>query len=183
MASIADEAKFQDWYRRYAQQLGLSLNPDDPEHYYDWRAAWQAGATPDRSGHWPSQFKAPGHPNRYVEGMDTITGMPDFRNVQGGKSNTIRDALLMQMNMSPGQRIYEGDAGGASRMQPFTPPPPPTPGTVDRLPPYTRSERIQRPMRIDPDPLERPFAPTGRRRLIPDQRRTLIDPDYLNPRN
>lgn len=72
-----DEARFQQWYGQRAGALGLDPNPDDPRHQYDYRAAFQAGAEPDpASKHWPSQFKRPGHPNRYVDGVDTITGQP-----------------------------------------------------------------------------------------------------------
>src|SRR4051812_32641664 len=70
------EDDFQNWYSNVAAINGLDPNPDAPEHYYDYRAAYSAGATPDSNGHWPSEFKAPNHPNRYVDGVDTITGQP-----------------------------------------------------------------------------------------------------------
>lgn len=70
------EDEFQTWYRKIAQETGISLNPDDPEHHYDYRAAHRAGARPERqddgSYHWPSEFKAKDHPNRYVDGVDTL---------------------------------------------------------------------------------------------------------------
>jgi hypothetical protein len=76
-AAPFDEAGFKKWYGGHAKALGLSPNPDDPEHHYDYRAAFKAGAGPDpASGHWPSQFKADDHPNRFVEGVDTKTGQP-----------------------------------------------------------------------------------------------------------
>src|SRR5215475_12727514 len=62
----APESQFQDWYKGQASKLGLNPNPDDPEHHYDYRAAYQAGAKPDESGHWPSQFKTEGHPRRFI---------------------------------------------------------------------------------------------------------------------
>ena len=68
------EAEFQAWYRPIAQANGLDLNPDDPEHHYDYRRAWEAGAMPGADRHWPSAFKLADHPNRYVNGEDTITG-------------------------------------------------------------------------------------------------------------
>ena len=71
-----DEASFQDWYKGQSGRLGLSPNPDDPLHYYDWRSAYRAGAQPNAEGHWPSQFKLPGHPNLIVNGIDTRTGRP-----------------------------------------------------------------------------------------------------------
>lgn len=73
-----DEAGFQDWYKERASRLNLNPNPDDPEHHYDYRAAFQAGAEPGADGHWPSQFKASDHPNRFIKQgnqiLDTITG-------------------------------------------------------------------------------------------------------------
>jgi len=73
-----DPKGFRSWYRRWAQKLGLDSNPDDPRHHYDYRAAYLAGAEPtEESGwHWPSTYKDIGHPNRFVDGIDTKTGMP-----------------------------------------------------------------------------------------------------------
>lgn len=71
---VQGEQKFQQWYKERATKLGLDQNPDAPEHHYDYRAAFQAGAEPDETGHWPSQFKDATHPNRFVDGIDTITG-------------------------------------------------------------------------------------------------------------
>jgi len=41
---------------------------------YDYRAAMMAGASPDASGHWPSEFKRDNHPNLVVGGFNTKTG-------------------------------------------------------------------------------------------------------------
>lgn len=72
------ESDFQKWYEDHAKSSGLSKNPDDPEHHYDWRAAFASGARPEPADdgyyHWPSQFKKQTHPNRFVDGTDTITG-------------------------------------------------------------------------------------------------------------
>jgi hypothetical protein len=70
------EAAFQAWYRRHAERLGLNPDPDDPQHFYDYRAAFRAGAEPDAEGHFPSAFKLSGHPNLVVGGVDTRTGLP-----------------------------------------------------------------------------------------------------------
>lgn len=69
-----DDTKFKSWYKTHATKLGLNPDPDDPLHYYDYRAAYKAGAAPDEAGHWPSEFKTAEHPNRFVDGIDTITG-------------------------------------------------------------------------------------------------------------
>ena len=68
------EARFQSWYATKAKKLGLDPNPDDPEHYYDYRAAFRAGVEPDATGHWPSEFKLEGHPRMVVDGINTKTG-------------------------------------------------------------------------------------------------------------
>lgn len=78
LASSQDpqEQQFQKWYAGHATRLGLDPNPDNPLHFYDWRSAYESGATPDVQGHWPSRFKRAGHPNLIVEGIDTRTGRP-----------------------------------------------------------------------------------------------------------
>lgn len=82
-----DEGAFQDWYKSQAAKTGINPNPDDPKHFYDYRAAFKADAAPDASGHWPSKFKQEGHPNMVIDGIDTRTGEPVdpmiVRNVQG----------------------------------------------------------------------------------------------------
>jgi hypothetical protein len=69
-----DEAAFRRWYAEKARQGGLSSNPDDPNQFYDYRAAFRANASPDETGHWPSDFKKPGHPNMVVGGFHVQTG-------------------------------------------------------------------------------------------------------------
>ena len=68
-----EEASFKKWYEGHATALKLSLDPDDPRHHYDYRAAFRAGAKPDKDGHWPSKYKTPDHPNRFIDGVDTIS--------------------------------------------------------------------------------------------------------------
>lgn len=70
------ESSFRSWYGGWSKQLGLNPDPDDPRHFYDYRAAHRAGARPNAEGHWPSEFKRPGHPNLVVRGIDTRTGLP-----------------------------------------------------------------------------------------------------------
>lgn len=71
-----DEAAFQQWYSGMATKQGLDPNPDNPMHQYDYRAAYAAGAAPDATGHWPSEYKMEGHPNLIVNGVNTKTGQP-----------------------------------------------------------------------------------------------------------
>ena len=74
MPTKKTEKDFKEFYAKHAKKHGLNPNPDDPKHHYNYRAAYAAGASPDKTGHWPSQFKEKSHPNRYVDGVDTITG-------------------------------------------------------------------------------------------------------------
>lgn len=79
-----DEEGFRRWYAERAGRLGLNPDPDDPRHGYDYRSAYSAGAEPDAAtGHWPSEFKADDHPNRYVGILDTKTGLP--RSIPGAE--------------------------------------------------------------------------------------------------
>lgn len=73
------ESTFQQWYAQQSSKFELSPNPDDREHFYDWRGAFQSGAQADESGHWPSEFKREGHPRLYLpndqgQTIDTRTG-------------------------------------------------------------------------------------------------------------
>lgn len=85
LGSVApvDEDEFQRWYAEKAAQTGINPDPDNPDHKYDYRAAFAAGAEPNAEGHWPSQFKADDHPNRFVEGVDTKTGNPITTDLTG----------------------------------------------------------------------------------------------------
>jgi hypothetical protein len=76
-----EERDFQQWYARWARFTGINPDPDHPLHHYDYRAAYRAGFEPTfnpETGkyHWPSPLKGEGHPNRYVDFIDTITGQP-----------------------------------------------------------------------------------------------------------
>lgn len=77
-AAPPDEPQFQDWYGKWSSIAGLDPDPDHPEHHYDYRSAFRAGVEPEQSEdglyHWPSQYKADDHPNRYVGNLDTKTG-------------------------------------------------------------------------------------------------------------
>jgi hypothetical protein len=78
---------YQDWYRKWAEKTGINPDPDDPRHFYDYRAAYDAGDEPtlgEDGYHWPSKHKREGHPNMVVDGVDTKTGAPSF----GGGSSS-----------------------------------------------------------------------------------------------
>ena len=65
-----EDVEFSHWYSDIAEKSNLSPDPDDPRHYYDYRAAHEAGATLDERKHLPSEFKHDLHPNRFIIGKD-----------------------------------------------------------------------------------------------------------------
>ncbi len=71
-----EEESFQQVYKEVAAKLGLSSDPDDPKHYYDYRALYRdtGKLEPDETGHFPSKYKKEGHPNLIVDGVNTKTG-------------------------------------------------------------------------------------------------------------
>ncbi|MHA1833656.1 MAG: hypothetical protein ACTSV7_06655 [Candidatus Baldrarchaeia archaeon] len=70
-----EESAFQKWYGGVAEKYSLNENPRHPEHYYDYKSAYQFGIRgPGTDGHWDSMFKTKGHPRTVVGGIDTRTG-------------------------------------------------------------------------------------------------------------
>lgn len=100
-APLPDEPAFRNWYAKMAQSHNLSPNPDDPAQLYDYRAAFRANAAPDASGHWPSQFKRPGHPNEIVGGFNTRTG----ERVPGTKRANEAELIRMGWDAETAKRL------------------------------------------------------------------------------
>jgi hypothetical protein len=80
-----EEREFRKWYAKLSGQLKLGPNPDDREHYYDYRGFYDAAkrgevVTPQKPGdHFTSQFKSPDHPDAYMKDrggrvFNTMTG-------------------------------------------------------------------------------------------------------------
>ena len=65
-----EDTGFSEWYSDIAEKSNLSPDPSDPRHYYDYRAAYEAGAGLDERKHLPSEFKHDLHPNRFIIGKD-----------------------------------------------------------------------------------------------------------------
>ena len=65
-----EDVEFSHWYSNIAEKSNLSPDPDDPRNYYDYRAAYEAGADLDERKHLPSEFKHDLHPNRFIIGKD-----------------------------------------------------------------------------------------------------------------
>ena len=71
------EQAFQSWYKDLSSRIGLNPNPDDQQHFYDYRGAFQAGTgEPGADQHFTSRFKTMGHPNQYIDNVDTRSGAP-----------------------------------------------------------------------------------------------------------
>ena len=61
----------EDEFQRWMGTQGIDPRELD---VYDFRGAMMAGAQPDPTGHWPSDFKRETHPNLIVGGFNTKTG-------------------------------------------------------------------------------------------------------------
>ena len=87
--SEEDEKQFQFWYKHWAKKTGINPDPDDPKHYYDYRAAYEAGADLDERKHLPSKFKHDLHPNRYIIGKDL-----EIYDSKYGKKAKLEDMIM-----------------------------------------------------------------------------------------
>ena len=65
-----EDVEFSNWYSGMAEKSGINPDPDDPKHYYDYRAAYEEGAELDEKGHLSSEFKHDLHPKRFIIGKD-----------------------------------------------------------------------------------------------------------------
>ena len=86
---------FSGWYANIAEQVSdstftLNPDPDASKHYYDYRAAYEAGAELDERKHLPSEFKHDLHPNRYVIDKKTL----EIRDSKYGKKANIEDIVM-----------------------------------------------------------------------------------------
>ena len=86
------EKDFQNWFKSWSAITEQSRNPDDPLHYYDYRAFFKAGMAGQGPTHptwndelkqwkWESKYKRKGHPAFYVRDksgkmINTKTGKP-----------------------------------------------------------------------------------------------------------
>ena len=65
-----EDVEFLDWYSGVAERSGISPDPDDPKHYYDYRSAYESGVSLNEKKKLPSEFKHDLHPDRYIIGKD-----------------------------------------------------------------------------------------------------------------
>lgn len=105
MAKLAGEAPFQAWYSQLARKLGINPNPDDPQHFYDYRAFYRdmkAGKVlpPDApGGHFPSDYKMAGHPRTFLD--DGAGRVFDTRSAQYLTGERVPDDRLDASEQSP----------------------------------------------------------------------------------
>lgn len=85
-----DDSEFMNWYSNVAEKNNLSSDPYSPRHYYDYKAAYEAGASLDKLNHLPSEFKHDLHPNRYIVKDDL-----DIYDTKYGRPAKFED-LIMQ---------------------------------------------------------------------------------------
>jgi hypothetical protein len=101
------------WFSEFQQRFGEEPDLNTPD--YNYRAAWAAGARPnvrdpgDNLLHWDSRYKGESHPNRFVNGVDTISGLaaPDERGFQP-QTQTIGPAEMRSYTPTLGERIKGG---------------------------------------------------------------------------
>lgn len=74
-----NEIEFQRTYKEMATKMGLSLDPNDPKHFYDYRALYRETGKlePDETGHFPSKYKLPGHPRKILT-TEELFGKAEF---------------------------------------------------------------------------------------------------------
>ena len=98
-----DESEFLDWYSTLSERADISPDPDDPRHYYDYRAAYEEGADLDERKHLPSKFKHDLHPNRFVVGKDL-----EIYDSKYGRSADIEDMIMQAFQRKEyEERIFE----------------------------------------------------------------------------
>ena len=69
--SEVQASTFNDWWSKVLEVHDYAPDPNDVEHFYDYKAAYEAGIEiPEEGEHWPSKFKHDLHPDRYVKGDD-----------------------------------------------------------------------------------------------------------------
>ena len=92
-----EDVEFLDWYSNVAKEVSdyypdftLNPDPDAPKHYYDYRAAYEAGAELDERKHLPSEFKHDLHPDRYVIDKKTL----EIRDSKYERKASLEDMII-----------------------------------------------------------------------------------------
>ena len=80
-----EEKEFRREYKKHSDATGNSSNPYDAEHYYNYSQLFDetGGIMPSltKDLHLPSRYKELGHPNRFINGVDTTKEYADGGNL------------------------------------------------------------------------------------------------------
>lgn len=101
--------KFKEWWDTAVKTHDYAPDPDDPLHYYDYRAAFESGhSIPESGGHWSSEFKHDLHPNRFVRGKDPSVNKSDVEwwDTKYDKPARSSDVLMFDMLRQEFERDY-----------------------------------------------------------------------------
>ncbi len=107
-----DNDNFNDWWDIVVGIYNYDPNPDNPLHYYDYRAAFEAGhKIPENGKHWSSRFKHDLHPNRFVSGNDPSVNKPDveFWDTKYEKPATSADLIRFDSLRQDFERMLAND--------------------------------------------------------------------------
>jgi len=128
-----EEYLFQKAYKDTATKMGLNLDPDNPLHYYDYRALWKETGKlkPDETGHFPSKYKLEGHPRMYVEGVKTkeeLSLEDKLKQIKLNLQTTTEEAAPIEApNLSLEEKLSKIKANIAPEQDVATPAPVTTP--------------------------------------------------------
>lgn len=99
-----EDVRFDQAYKEYATAHKLNPNPNDFNHHYDYRQAWEDGALrADTQGDLPSKYKTAGHPRTYMspDGKSFSSrpkeGWTDTRTDEIVGANTGLDSTLVDL--------------------------------------------------------------------------------------
>ena len=102
--SNVEENRFRQWYGNMANQYGLSPNPYDPQHMYDYKVPYEQGQGPSwQPEHgqfrWPDTGKSPGY-DTYQYMQQQLNQNPDL--------NNYRDAMVQYYQQDPKRLLSLG---------------------------------------------------------------------------
>lgn len=114
-----NDPAFMEWYAKAARERQWAPNPDDPEHFYDYRALFrdvQSGqaSDPSQNGHFPSTYKTEGHPRAYLD--DSTGKIFDTRTGRYLNGDEVPQTLMTLSEDSPDTGMRKEDAQRLSQL-------------------------------------------------------------------
>ena len=82
-------------YQEFLKKYNIK-DSKHPKHFYDYEAAYNVGAKPDKDGHWPSKFKHDLHPNRYIIEEDS-EGRQYFLDTKNDTIANEQDVIMQKL--------------------------------------------------------------------------------------